>query len=62
MNLSESSLQIIIDEFIKLRDKKAEQNKKLIKGDCPLDVLEDNIEQTNKINKVLEEIEGKDKR
>ncbi len=61
MNLSEASLKIIIDEFIKLRDKKMAQNKKLVKGDCPLDVLEDNIEQTNKINKVLEEIEGKDK-
>tara|TARA_Y100000004_G_scaffold152114_1_gene175117 strand:- start:13415 stop:13603 length:189 start_codon:yes stop_codon:yes gene_type:complete len=62
MNLSEASRQIIIDEFIKLRDKKMEQNKKLVNGDCPLDVLEDNIEQTNKINKVLEEIERKDKR
>jgi hypothetical protein len=62
MSLSKEARQIIIDEFIKLRDKKHKQNKLMVKGDCPLGVLEDNIKETNKVNRVLDELEGKDKK
>lgn len=62
MSLSDEARKIIIEEFIKLRDKNMEQNKKMLKGDCPLDVLERNINRTNRANIVLDELNIKDKK
>jgi hypothetical protein len=62
MSLSKESRKIIIEEFIKLREKNIEQNKKMLRDDCPLDIVERNINLTRRTNLVLDELNKKDRK